>query len=69
MVGDRVRIVDSATTCALHLQSELTRLDMLADSSLTGSLEIGLTDLSEQFEILAKRFLHKTPPRIKRVEL
>ena len=69
IVGDRVRIVDSATTCALHLQSELTRLDMLADTSQLGSLEIGLTDLSEQFETLAKRFLYKTPPHIKRVEL
>jgi hypothetical protein len=28
-----------------------------------------LTDLSDQFEILARQFLHKTPPRIERVEL
>ncbi len=69
MIGDRVRIVDSATTCALHLQQELARLDMLADSAQIGTLSIALTDLSEQFEILAKRFLRKCPPLIKRVEI
>lgn len=69
MIGDRVRIVDSATTCALHLQQELARRDMLASSDQTGSLSIALTDLSEQFEVLAKRFLHKSPPLIKRVEI
>lgn len=69
MVGSSVRIVDSATTCAQHLQQELTRLDMLAATEKTGSLQLGLTDLSEQFEVLAKRFLRKTPPRIERVVL
>lgn len=69
MIGDRVRIVDSATTCALHLQQELSRLDMLADSVQIGTLSIALTDLSEQFETLAKRFLRKCPPLIKRVEI
>jgi glutamate racemase len=69
MIGDRVRIVDSATTCALHLQRELSQRDMLAESSRQGSLSIALTDLSEQFEILAKRFLRKCPPHISRVEL
>ena len=69
MIGDRVRIVDSATTCALHLQQELTVRGMLADPSRQGNLSITLTDLSEQFETLAKRFLRKCPPRITRVEL
>ncbi len=69
MIGDRVRIVDSASTCALHLRQELTRLDMLADPNQIGTLSIALTDLSEQFEILAKHFLRKCPPLIKRVEI
>jgi glutamate racemase len=69
MIGERVRIVDSATTCAQHLQQELARRDMLADSTSAGTLSIALTDLSEQFELLAKRFLHKCPPLIKRVEI
>lgn len=69
MIGGRVRIVDSATTCALHLKRELQQRDMLAESSRQGGLSIALTDLSEQFETLAKRFLRKCPPHISRVEL
>jgi len=69
MIGDRVRIVDSASTCALHLQQELMRRDMLAEPERAGTLSIALTDLSDQFEVLAKRFLHKCPPHITRVEL
>ncbi len=69
ILGSGVRIVDSATTCAEHLRRELTRLDLLAERDSAGTLEIGLTDLSDQFEELAGRFLHRVPPRISRVEL
>jgi glutamate racemase len=69
MIGDTIRIVDSATTCALHLQQELARLEMLAAGEREGDLSIGLTDLSEQFEVLAQRFLRKCPPQIERVEV
>ena len=64
-----VRLVDSASTCAEHLQRELTRLDLLAPAGQTGSLEIYLTDLSEQFEQLARQFLKKSPGRIRRAVL
>ena len=64
-----VRLVDSATTCAEHLRNELVRLDLLADESKEGSLEIHLTDLSEEFEALARRFLKKAPGRIRRAVL
>jgi glutamate racemase len=61
-----VRLVDSATTCAEHLRRELERLDMLAPAEREGSLEIHLTDLSEEFESLARRFLRKTPGKVHR---
>jgi glutamate racemase len=64
-----VRLVDSATTCAEHLKNELQRLDLLADSSHEGKLEIHLTDLSEEFECLARRFLKRAPGRIQRAVL
>jgi len=64
-----VRLVDSATTCAQHLQRELTRLDLLAPPDQVGSLELYLTDLSEQFEQLARQFLKKSPGRIRRAVL
>ncbi len=64
-----VRLVDSATTCAEHLRRELVRLDLLAPDAQEGKLEIHLTDLSEEFETLARRFLKKAPGRIQRAML
>ncbi len=64
-----VRLVDSATTCAEHLRGELDRLDLLAPAGESGTLELFLTDLSEQFEDLARRFLRKSPGRIRRAVL
>lgn len=64
-----VRLVDSATTCAEHLKKELTRLDLLQSKDQQGSLEIHLTDLSEEFEALARHFLSKSPGRIRRAVL
>ena len=64
-----VRLIDSATTCAEHLKLLLTRLDLLNGKAQEGELEIHLTDLSEQFEILAARFLKRPPGRIRRAVL
>ena len=61
-----VRMVDSATTCAEHLRRELSELDLLAPDDREGRLEVHLTDLSEEFETLARRFLKRTPGRIHR---
>lgn len=69
MLGDKIRLVDSATTCAENVKRELARLGIENKQSEKGKLHIGLTDLSEQFEILAKQFLHHTPPRMERVVL
>ncbi|GAA5117369.1 glutamate racemase [Luteolibacter yonseiensis] len=64
-----IRLVDSATTCAEHLKTELTRLDLLNPEARDGTLEIHLTDLSDEFESLAKQFLKKSPGRIRRAVL
>jgi glutamate racemase len=64
-----LRLVDSASTCAEHLKRELTRLDLLASGRQAGKLELYLTDLSEQFEQLARQFLKKSPGRIRRAVL
>jgi glutamate racemase len=64
-----VRLVDSATTCAEHLKKELTRLNLLETTVREGKLEIHLTDLSEEFEALARQFLKKSPGRIHRAVL
>jgi glutamate racemase len=64
-----VRLVDSAITCAEHLKGELTRLDLLAEGPEEGKLEIHLTDLSDEFESLARQFLKRSPGRIWRAIL
>lgn len=64
-----VALIDSATTCAEHLQRELARLDLVAPDNREGGLEVHLTDLSEEFEALARRFLKKAPGRIQRAVL
>lgn len=69
LLPSEVRLVDSATTCAEHLRRELERLDLLAPQERDGCLEIHLTDLSEEFETLARRFLRKAPGRIHRAVL
>jgi glutamate racemase len=69
LLPPEVRLVDSATTCAEHLKKELTRLGLLEPTARSGSLEIHLTDLSEEFEVLARQFLTKSPGRIQRAVL
>jgi glutamate racemase len=64
-----VRLVDSATTCAEHVKKELTCLDLLETNPREGKLELYLTDLSEEFESLARQFLKKSPGRIHRAVL
>ena len=69
LLPDGIRLVDSATTCAEHLKQELQRLDMFNPQKGEGTLEIHLTDLSEEFETLARRFLSKPSGRIQRAVL
>ncbi len=64
-----VRLVDSASTCAEHLKKELTRLDLLNHQEIPGKLELHLTDLSDEFESLARQFLSRSPGRIQRAVL
>jgi glutamate racemase len=69
LLPGHVRLVDSATTCAEHLKKELTRLELLQPREHEGTMEIHLTDLSEEFEALARQFLSKSPGRIRRAVL
>jgi glutamate racemase len=66
--GD-VALIDSATTCADHLRRELEHLDLLRGGDREGELEVHLTDLSEEFESLAGRFLRKSPGQVRRAVL
>lgn len=68
LLGPGIRLVDSATTCAQHLKEHLGQLDLLAGDG-DPTLDLFLTDLSEQFELLAQRFLANGPLKAQRVEL
>lgn len=69
ILPEDVRLVDSATTCAAHLEKMLAEEGLLRDEKEGGLLEIFLTDLSEQFEELAKRFLSRCPGKVRRATL
>jgi glutamate racemase len=69
LLPSEVRLVDSAMTCAGHLRQELERLNLLQPLIHEGTLELHLTDLSEEFELLATQFLTKHPGRIRRAVL
>lgn len=57
MLGTKVRLVDSASTCAARVKSLLEEQQLLRTAKGKPTLEIFLTDLSEHAEALAKRFL------------
>ena len=69
VLGRQVRLVDSASTCATHVKNKLEELHLLRERKAKPTLEIYLTDLSEQFELLARRFLHADFGRVKKAVL
>ncbi len=69
LLGSKVRLVDSASTCAAHTQRVLEQEALLRGSKGKPTLEIHLTDYSEQFEALAHRFLGEEFGRIKKAVL
>ncbi len=69
MLGGKVRLVDSASTCAGHVKSCLERTSLLRTGRAKATLEIYLTDYSEQFETLARRFLGTEFGKIRKAQL
>lgn len=69
VLGRQVRLVDSASTCAAHVKQKLEELHLLRERKTKPALEIYLTDLSEQFEALARRFLGADFGRVKKAAL
>lgn len=69
ILGNKVRLVDSASTCAAHVKRTLEEHGLLRTAKSKPTLEIHLTDYSEQFEALAQRFLGTDFGRIKKAVL
>lgn len=69
MLGQKVRLVDSASTCAAHVKTQLEQKMLLHPRKARPTLEIFLTDHSEQAENLAKRFLGPDFGKVKKAAL
>lgn len=69
MLGQKVRLVDSASTCACHVKHMLQQSGLLRTSKSKATLEIYLTDHSDQAELLAKRFLGTSFNKVKKAVL
>ena len=69
MLGNKVRLVDSASTCAAHTKRMLEEKHLLRTAKGKPTLEIYLTDLAEQAEALAKRFLGTEFSKVKKATL
>lgn len=69
ILNNKVRLVDSALTCAEHVKRMLVEKKLERTDKAKPKLEVFVTDLSEHSETLAKRFLHADFGRVQRVNL
>ncbi len=69
MLGQKVRLVDSASTCAAQVKTLLEQQNLLRSAKAKPTLELFLTDHSEQAEILARRFLDAEFGKVKKAVL
>jgi glutamate racemase len=69
LLGQKVRLVDSASTCAAHVKTTLEAAGLVRTGKAKPTLEIHLTDYSEQFEHLARRFLGTEFGKIRKAQL
>jgi glutamate racemase len=68
VVGNSVKLVDSAESLAFELKTLLEQGELL-NKDKVGEDHIYVTDLPANFEGVAKRFLSGNLPVVKRVEL
>jgi glutamate racemase len=69
LLGRKVRLVDSASTCAGRVAELLRDQSLLRAARARPSLEIYLTDLSEQAEAMVRRFLGAAAGRVQKAML
>jgi glutamate racemase len=70
ILGDGVRLVDSAESCALFLREKLKELDLLnKQQTAPGAIRIFVTDEVERFTELSSRFLGFSTSQPEKVNL
>jgi len=57
VAGAKVALVDSAEACAQYVRDQLQKKGLLCGNKRTGTIQPFVTDETDQFEGLAKRFL------------
>jgi glutamate racemase len=69
MIGESVRIVDSARWAAHDVQAFLAARGLAAQDGKRGELRLLVTDVPARFGDLARRFLGEDPPEVEQVDL
>jgi glutamate racemase len=69
VMGDGVRLIDSATETAGEIESILSRLSLLNTSGEKTTNEFFVTDSPDKFRIVGERFLGKQIPEIQKIKL
>jgi glutamate racemase len=63
VVGRKVALVDSAEACARYVRDRLQKLSLLSTRKRTGIIQPFVTDETDRFDAVAKRFLNaRTEP-------
>jgi glutamate racemase len=57
IVGPKVALVDSAEACAKYVRDHLKQKDLLNRGNKKGTIQPFVTDETDQFTAMAKRFL------------
>ena len=69
VVGPEVRLIDSAESCAAHVQKRLGEMGLLKRTRTVGSISPFVTDEPARFETVARRFLQTPSRKPKHIEL
>lgn len=69
VIGDRVKLVDSATEVAIEAKNVLSKSGLIRKSNRKASHKFYVSDLPSKFKGLAKRFLGKEIEKVGRVDV
>ncbi len=69
VVGNNVRLIDSAEATAAELADKLKSEDLLSDGGNKAGYQLYVTDIPGRFETIVAGFLGANMPEVKRVEL
>jgi len=69
VVGDKVKLIDSGVAAAIAVKKELTKLDLLTNSSSLGNVEYYVSDIPTKFKDIAQLFLGRPIEKVNRIDI